>query len=171
MRSVDTRILSVPSKVLPCKSVAFRSLLPLEPCPVTINSYPSLPSGLRTGQFVPGYTISTHIFPAAYPRCPSSEWSPPSAENYVPESKEHVQSIVHSLAQKKETQEEGKDARNPNRNVLWTVGNRIVNTSPRTSEGLTLIFLHGIGAHKEARYLLILFPVLVCVLTSNLCSY
>ncbi|OBZ69359.1 Peroxisomal membrane protein LPX1 [Grifola frondosa] len=38
----------------------------------------------------------------------------------------------------------------PNRReVLWTIANRYVNTDQQKTTGLTLVFLHGIGAHKE----------------------
>ena len=146
--------LSPPSKIIPWRPVYPSKLAPLEPPSANTNAYPFLPSPARSGSFCPGYNISTHIFPAAFPRCPSDLLVRPSVSNAAPETKEHVAELVRRLAALKESQEQGNDTRKSRREMLWTVANRIVRactpSGPSGPPGLTLIFLHGIGAHKEA---------------------
>lgn len=143
--------LSPPSRVIPSKSVPIRPVLSLESPPVVLEDYPLLPCEPRAGVFVPGYSISTHVFPAAWPRCPSSHFTPPPAEMTAPMTKVAIAKLVQCLSEKKENQERGQDSRPLNKNVLWTVANRVVKNTPSQGlrRGLTLIFLHGIGAHKE----------------------
>ncbi|KAF9460392.1 Alpha/Beta hydrolase protein [Collybia nuda] len=143
-------VLSPPAHIAPSKFMQTRPVLPLESPPVILEDYPSLPREPRSGTFVPGYSISTHVFPAAWPRCPSSHFAPPM-EMTASLSKEAAAEMILHLSATKETQERGKDPRPANRNILWTVANRVVrNTSSQgLGNGLTLIFLHGIGTHKE----------------------
>lgn len=145
--------LSPPSEIIPSKPVLVRPVLSLESPPVAFEDYPPLPREPRAGVFVPGYSISTHVFPAAWPRCPSSPFAPPLADMATPMNKEAIAKLVQCLSEKKEAQERGQDSRPLNKNVLWTVANRIVKDTPSkgSRRGLTLIFLHGIGAHKEVR--------------------
>lgn len=132
-----------------------RSLLPLEPAPVLLSDYPIIPCRSPLSLEINGYEISSHVFPAAYPRCPSSPLTPSFPPEFPNNTKEWAEVTVKELAWKKEAQEQGRDTRPPNRQVLWTVANRVVKVGEQQMNGssarpkLTLIFLHGIGAHKE----------------------
>lgn len=137
--------------------MATGTLTPLQQSPVLLDDYPSLPcsESSRCGLFASGYEISTHVFPAAYPRCPSSPWSPPSYPATPAKSKQWAQETAEFIAARKENQELGHDTRPLNNSVVWSIANRISRTSRRdakitgTRPGLTFILLHGIGAHKE----------------------
>lgn len=137
-----------PSETMDWVSVNPRCLTPLEAPPVKLSEYPELPSS-RLSAFYPGYSVSTHVFPAAFPRCPSDVWIPPPVNESRVEKKERITSTVAFLSSIKEAQEQGRDQRQPSREMLWTVANRYAKTTRTESAGLTLIFLHGIGAHKE----------------------
>ena len=74
----------------------------------------------------------------------------PTAESGTKEeTKARVQRTVELLSSLKEAQEQGRDTRPPMRKVFWTVANRFVHKSRPRNPGLTLVLLHGIGAHKE----------------------
>jgi hypothetical protein len=141
-----------PSQIIPCDAKPL-PFLPLEEPPISLEEYPRLDTHPRGNFSIPGYSVSTHVFPAAWPRCPSTAFIPPSARNAIvcPRDKDAIATLVKDLALVKEAQEAGRDERTLNRNVLWTVANRIYSTSPkRDSKGLTLVLLHGIGSHKES---------------------
>ncbi|KAI0711314.1 hypothetical protein C8Q76DRAFT_797631 [Earliella scabrosa] len=65
------------------------------------------------------------------------------------ETKARVQRTVELLSSLKEAQEQDRDTRPPMRKVFWTVANRYVHKLRPRNPGLTLVLLHGIGAHKE----------------------
>jgi hypothetical protein len=127
-----------------------QALEPLKSPPVQLDNYPALPSPARDPAFTSGYTVSTHVFPAAFPRCPSSQWVPPPEQESKDEKRKRIAKTVATYAALKERQERNQDTRLPHREVLWTVANRYVrNARSVTTPGLTLVFLHCIGSHKE----------------------
>ena len=132
-------------------SVHPRRLTPLEPPPTYCNDYPKIPS-TRDPSFTQDYTVSTHLFPAAFPRCPADVWTQPPKVETKEETKARVQRTVELLSSLKEAQEQDRDTRPPMRKVFWTVANRYVHKSRPRNPGLTLVLLHGIGAHKEVLY-------------------
>ncbi|KAI8985021.1 Alpha/beta hydrolase family-domain-containing protein [Trametes punicea] len=136
-------------EIIPHRSVGPRRLAPLEPPPVTPQQYPAFTTPIR--DFVPGndWSVSTHVFPAAYPRCPSDTLVAPPPHETREKQKERIAHTVSRFSALKEAQEEGKDARPSRREVLWTVANRYISKHQAQSPGLTLILLHGIGCHKE----------------------
>lgn len=76
-----------------------RTLLPLEPSPVLLEDYPCLPCPPRSESFAPGYEITTHVFPSAYPRFPSSPCTPPPFPQDSPtDSKEWSRRTTQILA-------------------------------------------------------------------------
>jgi hypothetical protein len=100
--------------------------------------------------FTPEHTVSTHVFPAAFPRCLSGQWVPPPEKESRDEKKKRIAQTVAAYVTLKETQERDEDLRPSRREVLWTVANRYVrNARSKTTPGLTLVFLHSIGTHKE----------------------
>lgn len=148
MESFSLRQLSR-AEIVSHRSVHPRQVLtPLQPPPTNINTYPALPS-TRNSTFTEKYSISTHLFPAAYPRCPADVWTAPPEVELKDQKNEQIRQTVEFLSSLKEAQEQGRDTRPPMRKVFWTVANRYVHNSSSTSPGLTLVFLHGIGAHKE----------------------
>ena len=126
------------------------TLAPLEPPPVQIEDYPSI-GVKRQSEFEPGYTVSTHVFPAAYPRCKSEKWVPPPAYESKQEKKDRIQERVRRFAALKEAQERGEDTRPDRGEVHWMVAKRYVRDACSTKPGLTLVLSHCIGAHKEVR--------------------
>ena len=147
-RSIQTT-LPRPATTKPWKTVNPRRLAPLEPPPVTLADYPALPCPPRDPSFCPGYRVTTHVFPAAFPRCPSDPWVPPRPGQFA--SKESATAEVRHLSSLKIAQEEDRDPRPPRREVLWTVANRYVRTLPTRTPGLTIVMLHYYGGHKEVR--------------------
>lgn len=127
------------------------SLKPLIPPPVELDDYPTmtLPIPNSTSPFIPGYQVSTHVFPAAYPRCPSNVWVPPPVEETTNERRARIACTVAELGAMKEAQEQGRDDRAPRGEVLWMVAKRYVKTPRPQAAGLTLVLLHGVGALKE----------------------
>lgn len=136
--------------VVPHRSVHPRRLAALEPPPVTLGNYPLLPHS-RNGYFFADFHVQTHVFPAAFPRCPSGIWSPPPLRESPEERKRRIHEVVALSSALKEAQEQSRDSRVPLRQVYWTVANRYFRRSCPTTSGLTLVFLHGIGGHKEVR--------------------
>lgn len=141
------------AETLPHRSVHPRRLAPLEPPPVRLRDYPIIPSS-RSPTFLQDWVVSTHVFPAAYPRCPSDLWIAPPHVETKEQQKERIQKTVARLSERKESQEKGEDTRPSRREVLWTVANRYTPKLPQQrSNGLTVVMLHGIGCHKEVSYL------------------
>ena len=139
-----------PQDFIPYASVNPRRLARLEPPPVLIRDYPALPC-TRPPPFVPSYEVTTHVLPAAFPRAPSEPWTPPPPHETSAQKKERIRRSVDTFSALKVRQEQGRDPRPSRREVLWSVANRYVCTARRATPGLTLVMMHGIGAHKEVR--------------------
>jgi pimeloyl-ACP methyl ester carboxylesterase len=152
--STDTPVtLQPPAQTIPWKSIQPRPLLALEYPPVSLEEYPTLSVDPRPDFSLPGYAISTHLLPAAWPRCPSTKFKAPSAGSSFNQrvDEQTASGLVTRFADVKETQEQGRDPRPSNKEVLWTVANRVYNTSSvKGSQGLTLVMIHGVGNHKES---------------------
>lgn len=146
--------LSAPDNTLPSFSIKprrFRAGLTTFECPpVVVNNYPALPVASRDGALSYGYSISTHILPAAYPRSASAVWEPLPLEEPVNDRKQRIKNTVQHISDRKEAQERGDYVGKPRGEILWTVANRYVkNDFAGATEGLTVVLLHGIGTHKE----------------------
>ena len=96
----------VTAAIIPHNSVHPRRLAPLEPAPVALSDYPLLPSS-RSGCFFGDFDVSTHLFPAAFPRCPSNIWSPPPLNESSDEKKRRIQEVIAVSTALKEAQERG----------------------------------------------------------------
>jgi hypothetical protein len=130
-----------------------RSLLPLSlpPLPKTL---PTLPSPLREPVF-PGYTLTTHIFPAAYPRMAPDVPLPEPLENQSCRRQRAAWAERNFEAFRKAERElmREKDIRCSEK-VLWCCVNRYVKkglpgASKTNRKGVTLFFAHANGFLKE----------------------
>ncbi|KAI0827059.1 Alpha/beta hydrolase family-domain-containing protein [Trametes gibbosa] len=143
-----------PVELTPHRSVHPRPLAPLETPPVRLHEYPPV-AHPRSAHFLDGWSVSTHVLPAAFPRLPTDIWSasaaPPAPNETQEQAKQRIQTTVARLDVLKRTQERGEDRRPCRREVLWTVANRYTPTTPPVhGGGLTMVLLHGIGCHKES---------------------
>ncbi|KII85654.1 hypothetical protein PLICRDRAFT_115758 [Plicaturopsis crispa FD-325 SS-3] len=137
-----------PEKIIPSVTLhprTFHDLLPLLAPPVGLADYPALPSPPRPPLFTASYTLSTHILPAAFPRAPSAQWTPPSGGKA---DKAAALEACAYMSERKERAERDEDVGPARNEVLWTVCNRYARRR-RTSTGLTLVLVHGVGTHKE----------------------
>ncbi|PCH35875.1 alpha/beta-hydrolase [Wolfiporia cocos MD-104 SS10] len=162
------RALEQPANIIPFKTTnprAVSTLLALEPPPVELSDYPILTTSSSQPKYWADYSVSTHLFPAAFPRCPSDAWvrrPRPEPQEDLDAKKRRIAREVEYLSSIKEAQEQGRDTRPPGREVLWMVANRYVRgLHPTRGTGLTLVFLHGIGAFKESWE-----PMISSILTS-----
>jgi hypothetical protein len=134
------------------------------------ESYPALPSTPRSPHFVPGYNLTTHIIPSAYPRQSFRELRrypelesissfPPSAEGKTEREaraldirskmKRKWDAIIHLRDGSDRSEALRDDEESP---VLWNVVNRYARIGPikrKSDMGVTLIAVHAIGLHKE----------------------
>lgn len=145
--------ISPPSKVIPSVTVHPRRLGVLEPPPVQLSDYPPLPHLSRRDPFFDcHYTVSTHILSAAYPRAASALWDPPPAIESDDERNKRIKITIAQMSKRKEAQERGEAVGEPRGEVLFSVVNRYTRIKEQTNRpgsALTLVLLHGIGAHKE----------------------
>ncbi|KAG6841357.1 hypothetical protein C0991_011900 [Blastosporella zonata] len=144
-------------------SILPRKLLPVFPPPEPL-SLPSLPSPPRKPIFNAPYTLSTHIFPAAYLRTTTfvSPPSSPPGSATKPERQAAADTIVREL----------KDLRTSleprgTKQILWNCANRYVRDGldGERANGVTLFFAHANGFPKE-----IWEPVLQQLLSSQAAS-
>ncbi|KAI9063517.1 alpha beta-hydrolase [Trametes sanguinea] len=131
------------------RSVHTRRLASLEAPPVILRDYPTLDAPARESALAESWGVTTHVFPAAFPRCPSDVWVAPPAHETREEQKTRIAATVARLSTLKEAQEADTDSRPSRREVLWMVANRYAPKEPSRPSGLTLVLLHGIGCHKE----------------------
>ncbi|PCH38982.1 hypothetical protein WOLCODRAFT_21287 [Wolfiporia cocos MD-104 SS10] len=150
-----SRALEQPTTIIPFKTInprAINTVLALELPPVEPSDYPILTTSSSQPRSLADYCVSTHLFPAAFPRCPSDAWvrrPRPEPQEDADAKKRRIAREVECLSLVKEAQEQGRDTRPPRREVLWMVANRYVRElRPARGTGLTLVFLHGIGAFK-----------------------
>ncbi|KAG6907042.1 hypothetical protein DXG01_010813 [Tephrocybe rancida] len=131
-------------------SITPRKLLPVfpPPEPLLTLSRPSLPSQARKPSFNAPYTLSTHIFPAAYLRTTElvSQPSPPPGNA----SKAERQASADAILQELEDLRVSLEPRGAKR-VLWNCANRYVRDglNGEPANGVTLFFAHANGFPKE----------------------
>jgi hypothetical protein len=98
--------------------------------------------------------LTTHLYPSAFPRSPSSPL-PRSSYSGVPgETKEQrvkrQEHLLHELRRQNCSLVEGKLAQSAKPPVLWNVINRFVrNDVDKGIEGFTLFLAHANGFNKE----------------------
>ncbi|RDB23617.1 Peroxisomal membrane protein LPX1 [Hypsizygus marmoreus] len=128
-------------------TVPTRTLLPVFPPPEPLTK-PPLPSPPRKPAFDAPYTLSTHLFPAAYLRTTELVPVPP------PPPDSATRAERQAIARK--TMQELKDLRGSTvprgtKQVLWNCANRYVRNGldGANANGLTLFFAHANGFPKE----------------------
>jgi hypothetical protein len=148
-------------------SIYPRPLVQLKPGPVC-PELPLLPCPPRKPQFAfPGHTkwsLSTHLFPAAYPRTLPHVAAPLPAPAFALEGKEAraawVQNVTDELLRAHEDAQEaqvsGKVAEGDVQ-PFWCVVNRYVRSDAR-GDGITLVLAHANGFTKEVRALALSIP-------------
>lgn len=144
--------------------------LPSFPLPESLV-LPSLPSPVRSEEFFPGYTVTTHLVPAAYPRYSYQEprryaatsrdisndapldsapkdirhnWAKETASKLLKKRQDLLNARVEHLPQDGPGLDPGS--------VLWNAVNRYARTEPPKDIrefGLTVIICHENGLHKE----------------------
>ncbi|KAH9852495.1 alpha beta-hydrolase [Lenzites betulinus] len=141
-----------PVEITPHRTVNPRPLAPLAAPPVRPHDYPAV-AHPRGAPFRTGWAVSTHVLPAAFPRAPTAVWSesaaPPPEVETTEQAKARITATVARIDALKRAQERNEDTRPVRNEVLWSVANRYVPTTPPAQGGLTMVFLHGIGCHKE----------------------
>lgn len=123
-----------------------RSLLPIYPPPQQ-PSLPPLPSPPREPAFDAPYSLSTHLFPAAFLRTtrdvPVPAPPPPSA------GKEERKAILLKTGQELRSMRRSSVTQGHPK-VLWNCANRYVRVGLDPSKrGITLLFAHANGFPKE----------------------
>jgi hypothetical protein len=112
-------------------------LAPLQPPPVDAKP-PFIPPS--RGAWIPGWTRTTHVCPAAYPR-----------RSMLPQPTSKI--TTKQLFQRRMEDNDGRyHLVEPRGEVLWTVAERYARTNPahgRHKKGLTLVCTHANGLHKE----------------------
>lgn len=146
--------------------------IPSIPLP-KISLPPKLPSPPRPQEFAPGYTVTTHLVPSAYPRYSYKEykrylasslevldnppidtapkasrrqWAEDKCETFVRKREEFHRARANPSPQFT-TQLEPDDGP-----VLWNVINRYARTQDSRDKrdfGLTIVVCHANGLHKE----------------------
>lgn len=112
-----------------------RSLAPLSVPPTTARA-PSCPPSRGPVSELPGWSRSSHIFPAAYPRVPT-----------LPQPVGQI--AIGELHRRRAEHYDGRPARLEARaEVLWTVAERWARVDA-TGNGVTLLCTHPNGMHKE----------------------
>jgi hypothetical protein len=132
------------------------SLAPLHapPVPSQLPSLPSLPArqpALSLDVFAQ-YELTTHIFPAAYPRSyPAIELPAlPSGDATPEERKAGIAKVSAELLRWRLKYVQGELADEPkDERLLWTCANRYRRRSAR--KGITLVLCHANGFTKEVR--------------------
>lgn len=148
--------------------------LPSLPLPDHLE-LPSLPSSVRNPNFAPGYTVTTHLIPGAYPRYSYQEPKRYAAtssnilDNAPPDSapKEVKQKWSYQTASKllkkredlfhariSQSPQDGSFDASDTGPVLWNVVNRYARTKSlkdRRDLGITVVACHANGMHKEVR--------------------
>jgi len=115
------------------------------------TSLPTLPSPPRSSQFGKHFTLSSHIFSAAFPRTPFGPAPASFPEGGTKEEREaRIGDAVSDLTRKKLAYERGELNPSLRGERLWIVVNRYVRNglSPR-SRGITIVAAHANGLHKE----------------------
>lgn len=145
-----------------------------------ITTQPKLPSPPRQPELLPGYSLTTHLVPAAYPRYsyldprqndpeyaeisndPPIDTAPRLArEDWADEKtrrlrerRQRIESTRDPLAPPESLLRKDHD----NGPVLWNALNRYARTRPSRSKrdfGMTVFVCHANGVHKEVRSLFV----------------
>lgn len=131
---------------------------PLEP-PVHIpgivfikHSPPLPPVVQRPASFAPGVQLSTHIFPAAYPRVPRCTQNPLLSAPSVNQGQqnERIRDLVTWFSDRRAAYNDGSLDVPRRGEILWTAANRYVRDGSHEG-GVTLVMAHANGLHKEVR--------------------
>lgn len=123
-----------------------RAPLPVFPPPV-LQSQPELPSPPRQPAFDAPYSLTTHLFPAAYLRTSRLVPVPPPPPDTLTkaERQEFLSGTRQDLADLRVTvTPQGVPQ------VLWNCANRYIRKGS-TGKGVTLFFAHANGFPKEVR--------------------
>ncbi|KAF8502420.1 Alpha/Beta hydrolase protein [Hysterangium stoloniferum] len=143
----------MPSEIHPDIGILPRSLDPLLPPPLS-TPLPSLPSPKRDPSFTSSYTLTTHLYPSAFPHVPSTPLPRSSYSDVPGETKEQrlkrQESLLHELWEQSCAMVEGKITQSTNRPVLWNVVNRFVRNMVENYNGGVILFIaHANGFNKE----------------------
>ena len=125
-----------------------RQPLPIFPPPETLSP-PPLPSPARKPIFKAPYTLSTHIFPAAYLRTTEYVQVPPSSPASA--TKAQRQAYANAVQQKLRDLRGSLNQVQGAKRVLWNCANRYVRVglNEKRASGVTLFFAHANGFPKE----------------------
>ncbi|VDB85735.1 unnamed protein product [Peniophora sp. CBMAI 1063] len=121
---------------------------------------PALPSPVRDPSTIPGFELTTHILPAAYPRCSPDTplpWASPPPNESREARKLRVTRMTKEVMDAKEMYERGcsEKANVGSEDVHWTVVNRYARRTTGGEKwtgrrgGVTLFCVHPLGQHKE----------------------
>lgn len=145
-----------PSTIHPTVIVNPRPLAPLYE-PPSPHFLPQLPSPTRDPSFNCAYTLTTHLYPSAYPHAPSSPL-PPSAYADIPDETKAARvarkkALLHELWMRNVSMVNGAGRREANPKVFWNVVNRFARKNlggeHEKCVGITLFIAHANGFHKE----------------------
>ena len=158
---------SVPIHLPPHPTRSLRDIPSVLP---KLDSYPALPSPPRSPHFVPGYSVTTHIIPASYPRQsfrePRRYSNLESISSLPPPAKSKSErqawandtgyklgrkraSILKQRIENQHPEVLGESEESP---VMWNVINRYARIRPAQEKndiGITVIVAHASGFHKE----------------------
>lgn len=100
------------------------------------------------------YHITTHLFPAAYPRL-TPQVPLPEIPTFVPgESRtarrDKAELLVTQVMEAQDAYVKGSFTGESSERLLWNFVNRYVRTSHAAPTGVTLFLVHANGFHKEA---------------------
>ncbi|KAG6335177.1 hypothetical protein ID866_3921 [Astraeus odoratus] len=135
-------------------SVNPRPLLPIQPYPHPLPC-PRLPTPPRQHAFHGPYTLSTHIIPAAFPRCvpdvPLPEVPPHSASTSALKRQEQIEIIGKEIVERQQCFVQGKLPGGHSQKPLWNAINRYIRAHSGNTTGprLTLFLAHANGFPKE----------------------
>ncbi|KAF9508581.1 hypothetical protein BS47DRAFT_1302619 [Hydnum rufescens UP504] len=138
----------------------------------TFESYPPLPSPPRSPDFIPGYSVTTHIIPASYPRQSFLEprryphvepvpFAPPPPEEKRKRQAWAVdtgaklrgkRAALLKLRTENHGSEVKKDPQESTGPIFWNVINRYARIGApkdRKAIGITVLVSHANGFHKE----------------------
>lgn len=132
--------------------VTIRPLQPLQP-PPTEYPLPPLPSSHRNPAFSSSYTLTTHLYPSAYPHAHSAHLPRSTYADRPHESKEERRERQKALLS--DLQLHGASvAYEPSPDVFWNVINRITrHDAGKHRGGVTLFLAHANGFPKEVCFM------------------
>ncbi|KAF9514149.1 hypothetical protein BS47DRAFT_1392726 [Hydnum rufescens UP504] len=147
------------------------------------DRYPVLPCPPRSPHFIPGYSVTTHVIPGAYPRqsfhelrrypnlAPISSIPPPveakaEREAWAVDTCSKMKGKRHAIVRMRvQGQRSGAPRQHDSCPVLWNVVNRYARIQAhrgRKDMGITLVVAHAIGLHKESWEAMIKHLISLC---------